>query len=100
MRVSIQQHVYELSIDGITKTQELYTDSRVAIESAMSDILEIEMVDKPYSKNSNGFLVSEPLILTPQIPEIRQWAVSVEKDETVLRKHLIQIREVPVITKA
>lgn len=99
MKLAITEHVYELSIDGVLQTQELYANSRVAIDLAMQNICEEYNVEKPCSfyPNSNGIRVIGPLFNTCRIRDVYQWTVEIEKGEEVIRTYMLQLRRIPVI---
>ena len=97
MKLAITEHVYELSIDGVLQTQELYANSRVAIDLAMQNICEEYGVEKPFYSNSNGIRVIGPLFNTCRVPDVYQWTVEIKKEEELIRIYMLQLRRVPVI---
>lgn len=99
MKLAIKEHVYELSIDGIVQTQELYADSRAAIDLAMQNICEEYDVERSFRRNPNGICVIGPLYDNCRVPDIYRWIVEIRKEEEVIRVRMLQLRRVPVITK-
>ena len=92
MKLQIKEYVYELSIGNVLKRHEFYDDSRLALESAMDDIFEGEIV-------GTELWLSKPVLLNIPIENIYYWRVFVMRGKEIVREHTIKIRRSVLLSR-